>query len=623
MRESITGAELLARSIAAEGIELVTTVPTPRLRPLLDAFRGIEAVQLVEARNETAAAGIADGYIRCSRRRAAVLTDGYGRALSQMSGVTNAWADKIPLFALALCDDREPDHNKGVDRYRFDQGAAFQAVTRHRIRLDHPERIPAAIKKSARDTAGGRMGPAYIEIPAGILDRTIPYRKELLPPSGDPLAKPLEPARLAGDPLSIEKAIFLIKKARRPLLFCGAGVKASSAVKEVLELIEEQQIPAAMTMAGMGAIPVSHPLSLGGPSYAAGEVFHVAIKKADLVLALGTSFGGLEGFGLPPLWSKKICFIHVDLDPLQLGLNVLPEVSIRGDIKTVVSRLRQSLKKDGFAGKPEWEPWRRLLSNLKDGRKKRLEKNAHLKTENIHQGLLCHQISQIITGEDETIMVIDGGNTPLYAAMYAPDIRPDQVIFPFGMAALGSGLAYAIGAQLASPKKRVIVFTGDGSFLYNIQELETIRRLKLPIIILINNDGAWNMIRAMQDMFYARNFVGTDITGVDHLQIAAGFGIRAERVNRIGAVPAAYRRARDHRGPAVIDCITDKVNTPDSLISFALVEFQGVLKYFSPLLFLKSMWLMRDSGIKRILYLVSYITRALLRINPGARRKKA
>lgn len=622
MKNEITAAELLARSIAAQGIGLVTTVPTPRLRPLLEALAGVDGVRLVEARNETAAAGIADGYVRCSRRRAAVLTDGYGRALSQMSAVTNAWADKMPLLALALGDDRPPDPNKGVDRYRFDQGAAFQPVTRHRTRLEDPEGIPAAIRKAALDTAGGRMGPAYIEIPLGLLKRTVTAAADLPSPPEVPPDRTLEPARLTGDPAAVEEAVRLIRKARRPLILCGAGVKSSGADGELLTLVGQYRLPVAMTMAGMGAVPVSHPLCLGGPSYAAGEVFHVAIKEADLVIALGTAFGGLEGFGLPPLWSGDISFIHVDIDPLQLGLNVLPRVSIRGDVRTVIGQLLQSLKAHGFAAKPEWVPWNRLLGNLKYARRERLDRNAGLKTDNIHQGALCRQVGEIVAERADTVLVIDGGNTPLYAAMYAPNVRPDQVIFPFGMAALGSGLAYAIGAQLAFPEKQVILFTGDGSFLYNIQELETMCRLGLPVTVLINNDSAWNMIRAMQDMFYARNFVGTDIPGVDHLQIAMGFGARAERVSSLEAVPAAFRRASRHPGPAVIDCLTDKVNTPDALISFALVEFQGVLRYFSPLLFLKSMWLMRDVGIKRMAHMAGYIVKALLRINPGARRRK-
>lgn len=619
MSKEVSGAEILARSLAAQGIRMVFTVPTRRLEPLLQALAGLDQVKVVQARNETAAAIMADGYIRRSRLRAAVLTDAYGRALSQISGVTNAWADKIPLFALALCEDTLPDANKGIERSRFNQAAAFQAVTRWRTRLTSLDTIAGDIEKAAQESVSHRMGPVYIDIPMGLMEARIAERPGLLPAIDAGALKPIEPIRLAGDPDAIARATNLIMQARKPFVFCGGGVKTSQASSDLVSFLERFQIPVATSMAGMGCVPVSHPLSMGGPSYTAGEVFHVAIKEADVVIALGVAFGGLDGFGLPPLWSKDIAFIHVDIDPLQMGLNVTPKVCIQGDVKTVLKQLNDKLGAQGFSGKPEWGSWRGFLGNLKKGRAARLNKNANMCGDCIHQGKFAQEVGKLLS-RDDLLMVIDGGNTPLYAAMYAPDVGPAQAFFPFGMAALGGGLPYAIGAQLASPEKRVVVATGDGSFMYNIQELETIRRLKLPIIILINNDSAWNMIRAMQYMLYARNYVGTDLIGIDYVRIAEGFGIRAERVTKAGDIVAAYDRARASGEAAVIECISNNVNLPDSLISFALVEFEGALKYADPVQLAKSLWMMRDLGLERMLYMMTYIKNALLRINVRARR---
>ena len=208
----------------------------------------------------------------------------------------------------------------------------------------------------------------------------------------------------------------------------------------------------------------------------------------------------------------------------------------------------------------------------------------------------------------------------MYVAMYAPDIDPYQVFYPYGMAALGGGVPYAIGVALAAPGTQVFLITGDGSFMYNIQELETIKRLNLPITIFINNDSAWNMIRALQNSFYAQNFVGTDLDGVEYVPIARGFGLNAEKVTKAEDLFPAYERMRREGGPALIECITDKTNTPDSLLSFALVEFDGALKYLNPLKFLQSVWLMRKMGLWRNIYQLTYIIKALLRINLRARR---
>jgi acetolactate synthase-1/2/3 large subunit len=372
-------------------------------------------------------------------------------------------------------------------------------------------------------------------------------------------------------------------------------------------------------MAGIGSVPISHPLCLGGPSYTAGEVFHVAIKETDVVLALGAAFSGLDGFGLPPLWSGDIKFIHVDIDPLQLGLNVQPEVSVQADVKTFMNQLVAELEKNNFKSDSKWDSWVKNLQSLKRGRVARLDKDAESKGKMIHQGKFSKEIGKLVV-RDDLLMIMDGGNTPLYAAMYAPDVGPSQVFYPFGMAALGGGIAYAIGIALASPDKQVVFVTGDGSFMYNVQELETMKRLGLSIIIIINNDNAWNMIRSLQTSFYAQNYVGTDLDGVEYVPIARGFGLQAEKVLLAQDIIPAYERARKNGGTNLIECMTDKTNTPDSLLSFAVVELDGALKYLNPQKFLQSLWMMRKAGLWRNIYQITYVMKALLRINLRTRR---
>jgi len=619
MPKNVSGAQILAHCLVSQGIRMVFTVPTPRLNPLIEALEEQDGVRLIRARNETAAALMAEGYIRRARLQAAVLTDAHGRALSQVCGVTNAWADKIPLVSLSLCEEDAPDYNKGFNRYRHDQRAAFQTVTRWTTRLTDLESIPAEIDKALKESCNHKMGPVHIDIPVKLLRSTISESSMDLPERNKLKERPINPVRLSGEAAAVAAAALLIKQARKPLVFCGGGVKVSDACPELHAFIETYRIPVATSMGGIGCVPISHPLCLGGPSYTAGEVFHVAIKEADVVLALGAAFSGLDGFGLPPLWSGDIRFIHVDIDPLQLGLNVQPAVAIQGDVKTVLNQLGTVLTGEKFESPPEWQSWRTRLADLKQARATRLDKDAETKGTLIHQGKLIKEIGPMAV-RDNLIVVGDGGNTPLYLAMYAPDVGPNQFFYPFGMAALGGGLPYAIGTQLAAPDKRVVLVTGDGSFLYNVQELETVRRLNLPIIIVINNDHAWNMIRAMQNSFFAQNFVGTDLDGLDYIDIAKGFGLHAEQVRSAGEILPAYERARKHNGPAVIECMTDKDNTPDSLLSFAMVEFEGAMKYLSPLKFLQSLWLMRNLGVHRNLYQLAYVIKALLRINPWARR---
>ncbi len=612
--ESVSGNELIAKSLVTNGISYVFTASSDRLTPLISCLKSKTGINVIIARNEGAATVMADGYIRRSGRFSAILTDDNGRSLSQIYGVANAWADKIPLISLSICNDDEADYNKGFNRYKFDQNGVFHEITIWRSRVNSIESLSDTLKKGVYESTRHKRGPIHIDIPFGLLDKTIAIDNTLFSESDFATKSKIRSVRLAGDELEIDKAVSSIKSAKKPLIFCGGGVIASEAHDDVICFMEEFKIPAATTMAGFGTIPIDHNYSLGGPAYTTGEAFHVAINDADLVIALGVSFCGVDGFGLPPLWSDKIKFIHVDIDPLQIGLNVSPEISIIGDVKTVINQLSAKLRGEGFISKPAWRSWAKYLSNLKKGRYKRLNKAINKDWPIIHQGKAMQELGKVIK-RDDLLLVMDGGNTPVFVAMYTPPMGPRQSFYPFGMAAIGCGIPYAIGVQLASPGRRVILITGDGSFLYHVQELETIRRLNLPISIIIFNDSAWNMIRAMQYSMFAGNIVGTSLPDIDYSKIAKGFGLHATRVTKVEDILPAYENSIHSSGAALIDIITDKDNFPDCLLSFSLVEFDGLMRLLNPVKLIKSSFLILGLGRDRTFLLLSYIKKALFRIN--------
>ncbi len=609
MADRPTGADLIQKSIVNHGVSHVFTTDSPDTAPLiaaLDAVAG-DDLEIIKARDEIAAAAMADSYTYRSKKTSAVITGRGGRALSQVSAVTNAWADKIPLLSISVCENSPPDPNKGVQRRRFDQSKVFHEITRWRARADTVEDIPLLIAKGLAESGRAKNGPVHIDIPARLLKEVSSGGVSISPEAVLPAVT--GPQRVPGDADLVKKAVSLLFESKRPLCFVGAGAVRSGAMSLLADFLRETGIPVTHSMAGMGAIDSDHECYIGGPSYAAGETFHNAIRKADCVLALGTAFGGLEGFGLPPLWSRRIKFIHVDIDPLQIGLNVSPEVPLRADVKTVLGQIKTEMEKRDALSLPEWKPWLESLLEMKKKRYKRLLDEAYADWDMIHQGRVAHELGQKVA-EDDLLMVIDGGNTALYAAMYAPRINPLQSFFPFGMAALGAGVPAAVGMQAAEPDRRVMVCTGDGSMLYNIQELETIADRGLPVIIAVNNDGAWNMIRCAQTTMYACNYVGTEIPEIDYAGIARGFGFYAERVERAEDITPAYERARDCGGPALLDVITDKTNFPDSLISFAMVEFGGV--EISRKNSLIGLWKSRTDGWRRSVNKLSYIYKSFI-----------
>lgn len=607
MSGRLTGAETMLRSLLAHGVDRVFSVDSPELAPLsrvLDRAAG-DDLEVIRARDEIAAAAMAVAFSFRSGRISAVLTGRGGRALSQVSAITNAWADKLPVLSIVIGEDRPPELNPGVERRRFDQAAVFSEITRFQARAESVEEIPSLVCRALAESRRGKSGPVHLELPARLLSEAA----ELEPSVWTESLSLLEPVRQPGDPEQIERAASILLVAKRPLCFVGAGLVRSGAVDELSAFLDRTGIPVTHSMAGMGSVDSGHECYIGGPSYAAGEAFHRAIRKSDCVLALGTAFGGLEGFGQPPLWSDRIRFIQVDIDPLQLGLNVPPEVPILGDVKTCLAQLTERMEAIGFRPPDSWKPWRESLTEMKRQRQKRLLDEAFAEWPMIHQGRLAHELGRKVQEED-LLMVIDGGNTALYAAIYAPRIKPRQCFFPFGMAALGAGVPAAVGLQVAEPDKRVMVCTGDGSMLYNLQELETIALRDLPLIIVVNNDSAWNMIRCAQTTMFAGNYVGTDLPEIDYAKIAQGFGFHAETVTRAEDIVPAYERARDCGGPALLNVITDKTNFPDSLISFALVEFGGV--EMSKKNALVGLWKSRRDGWLRSKNKLAYIWKSFL-----------
>lgn len=610
---------LLAKSLVKEGIHMVFTTGAKSLSPIVEALEEEREITVFHAKSDTAAAIMADGYIRKSRKLAAVLTDSLGNALYQVCGVTNAWADKVPLVSISLCRDAPYAGNQTIDRCGFNQTAAFAPVTLYQNRVNSCEDIPHVLAEAVLRFLGSPMGPVHIDIPEGFF-----RQKASIQVNDSPVTRrsgEIIPLRVSPDKALVIHAMNRIQSAKRPLVIAGGGVHASMAYREMVTFLESLQIPVATTMAGIGTIPANHPLCIGPPSYTAGEAFHAAISEADVVLGLGAGFGGLEGFGSPPLWSKRIRFIQVDSSIERFGLNIKPEISICGDIQTTLSAMNELVRENRIEPRGEWKTWHRYLHRLKTDRIKRLAALAMEDWNILHQGRLAMEIGKIMQEED-LVMVIDGGNTPLYAAMYAPEIGPGRAFFPFGMAALGGGIPYAMGVQMAAPHKQVVLVSGDGSLLYNVQELETITRIGLPIIIFVNNDSAWNMIRAMQVSLFENHILGTDIPETDYAEIANGFGFFTQRVEKPEDILPAYQEAKQTKGPALIDCITDNRNIPDALLSFTLVEFEGCLRGLDPVKVMKSQWLMREMGKKRQNHMLQYIRKALFRINFSATREK-
>lgn len=569
----ITGGELLVRCLEAQGVDTFFSISGGQLLSIYDAIKSHPNLKLITPRTEWAAASMADGYTRVKGKPAVVMSTVGAGAVCAVPGIATAWADKTPIISISpqvQSFKMDPLHENLQGCY---QEQLYKPITKWNGVIRQWERIPELVQKAFREAFSGRRGPAHLDVPADILfeHRSVSdnqLKKWLVGPDRSRFT-----GEIRGDAARIQKALELLHSAKRPLLLAGGGVIASGARDMLHAFLDHTRIPATTSMGGMGAMSVKHSTYIGGPSYIGGEPFHKAIMEADVVIGIGATFGGLEGFGKPPLWGEDIRFIVVDIDPAMIGLNVLPEVSIIGDAKAV---LRDMLEAAKDISKQPWaeSDWLRTMQKEKAKWDAKVAAEADSKAKPIHPGYVMQTLKEM--APENAIAIVDGGNTALWSATYGLSEREKSSYFPCGLATLGVGIPLAIGARIAAPERPVCVIAGDGAFMYNLQELETAHRYGIPLGIVLMNDGAYNMIRMAQTYMFGGRYIGTDIEGADYVSAVRGFGGVAETVENPADLKKALKDIAHPDGVKLVDVRIDPYTSPMQLTSFARVEFDGL-----------------------------------------------
>ncbi len=568
--ESLTGSEVLIRALSSAGVECLFMKEHPETEAIEEAVATEGSIRHIAPVSETCSVPMADGYTRYSGKPAVAITAGGGHLLNQIVGVASAWADKSPVISIGVCGDISESTSPIFDRENWDQAAIFSAVSRWTATVSRWELIPGIVRRAAQEAMSRRCGPVHIEIPLELLKK----REEISEKAAAWLshktffAQMQSPPR--GDPGMVRSAFELLRTARKPLIIAGGGVIRSGAVEEVNELAMKMVVPITSTMGGMGAALPDNPAFLGAASYLSGEAFHTAIKQADVVLGVGCCFSGLDGFGLPPLWSSSIKFIQVNIDPEDIAINPPAEVAIVGDAKQVIGQMLEHAA--NAAPGPDRSQWLAKLKRLNKEHIERIMDEASRQWELIHPANVFPILNEV-AGDSDTIVVLDGGNTALWSGMFIPVPGPRRGFFPMGMGTLGLGIPTSIGVKAAVGDTPVSIISGDGAFLYNIQELETMRKYDMPITSVVINDSAWNMIRAGQAM--SGEIYGTDLPAQDYAAVAESYGMEGRRVTKKEELRPTFKEVFESGKAGVVDVVVDPDSIPDSLISFARVEFAG------------------------------------------------
>lgn len=526
------GAKAVALCLKEQGVDTVFGYPGGMILPLYDAFYENPDIREILVTHEQNAAHAADGYARASGKvGVCIATSGPG-ATNLVTGLATAFMDSVPVVAITGQVDTSL---LGRDAFQeTDILDVTMPITKHNFKVKHADQLVPTVRKAFALARHGRPGPVLIDVPRDLFFADVDYKPQAVQPEhhGKPDADFLICAAEAADE---------IVQAKRPVAIVGGGVISAGATQEVIAFIEKYHLPVVHTLMGLGAIPRSHPQSLGFAGMHGEKAANHAIAAADLVIAIGSRFGDRQTGNLDK-YTENTKFIHIDIDPAEIDKNVGNSLGLAGDMKTILSLL---MKHEPNSALTDW--WQQI------------DKWEESYAYDYHQSRLTvpwamHQVMQCTKGKPYAFAT-DVGQHQMWAALHLRIEESRTWLTSGGLGTMGFGLPAAMGAQLYYGKdRRVIHAAGDGGIKMTGNEFYTIARLQLPIISLIVNNRSLGMIRQLQKVMYKERYIACELDyPMDYVKYAECFGIEAEAVSTQDEFAEALKKAledRDH--PRVI-----------------------------------------------------------------------
>jgi acetolactate synthase-1/2/3 large subunit len=504
----LTGARAAVAALEDAGVSVAFGLPGVHNLALWRELNG-SPIRLVGVRHEQTAAYAADGYARASGRVGVALTTTGPGAANTLAAVGEAWASRQPLVVIATdipSTARRPGVWRGVLHEATDQAAMFIPVVKEAIRVHTADEIGPAVARAARSALAPPARPVYVEIPTDLLNAEASANVK----GSDPLrvVEALNPAQL-------DRALELLERARRPLVWAGGGALQSGAGEAVAQLAERLVAPVILTFSAKGLLPRGHACLVEASPHVpeAGELW----DEADVIVAIGSDLDGMmtQGWKQP----QPPHLVAINVDPTDASKNYRPDLVIEADAGEATSALAERLGERGGLDSLK-RRLRELNRNLRD-RLAREEPEASAFLEAMEVAL-----------PDDAVVVCDMCIPGYWLGGFHRTPGPRKLTYPLGWGTLGCAFPQGLGAALAGAGPAVSV-SGDGGFLYACGELAAAKQENIPLTAVIVDDGGYGMIRYDQDL-HGDPREGVDLTNPDFVALAASFGIRADSVEGLG-----------------------------------------------------------------------------------------
>jgi acetolactate synthase-1/2/3 large subunit len=519
----MTGGQALVASLKREGVDTVFGLPGIQLDYAFDAlYAERDSINVVHTRHEQATAYMADGYARTTGKVGTFIVVPGPGVLNAASALSTAYATNSPVLCITgQIQSDLIDVGRGVLHEVYDQLGMLSHITKWNARAMTPNEVPIFVHEAFRQLKSGRPRPVEIEIPPDVLGLEADVE----------LRQPLAPDKAPGDPDLLEQAAKLLGGARRPLILAGGGVMSAEGWDELLAVAELLDAPVVMTPNGRGALSDRHPLS----------VIQLALTEltptSDVILAVGTRALGFGSIPIKPAVGASV--IRIDADPTQLNRTIVPTVGITADAKLALATLAERIGKH---------------NQKRDSRREELAQMKAILSETLNAAEPQASLGLALRNSvpDDAIFVDESTQVGYWARSGLPIYGPRTYVTSGYQGTLGYGFPTALGAKVGNPDRKVISFSGDGGFMFNVQEMATAVQHKIGVTMVVFDDGAFGNVRRIQQESFSGHTIASDLKNPSFTELGKTFGMPSVQADGADALSGALREAMTEDGPVMI-----------------------------------------------------------------------
>ena len=533
----LTGAQITIETLIEQGCKVLFGYPGGQVIDLYDAlYEREDRIKHVLTAHEQGACHAADGYARASGQVGVVMATSGPGATNLVTGIATAYLDSIPLVAIT---GNVPNSLIGRDSFQeVDITGITLPITKHNFIVKNIEDLADTIREAFKIAKSGRPGPVLVDIPKDVQQSKFGYTPH------DVVEKiEQRPAK----EYKIEKAAKMLMEANRPYIYVGGGAITADATEEIIQLANTIDAVIGSTLMGLSVIPGNNERFLGMEGMHGDYASSIAQDEADLILTIGARFSD-RATGNVSKYATKAKIIHIDIDRAEVDKNVSVDLGVGGDLKQALNEILKLVKPK------ENIEWQNRIKELKEFSKKSIDQN--MPKDELNPYTLIKEVSKHTS--DDTKIVTDVGQHQMWVAQYYEFKKPRTFITSGGLGTMGFGLGAAIGSAMYT-NERTVLFTGDGSFGMNLNELATVATQNLPIVIILMNNGVLGMVRQWQNLFFDKHYSQTVLERkTDFVKLAEAFGIKGYRISDVSQMKDVIDQAFKEKGPVLVDCYIDK-----------------------------------------------------------------